>query len=418
MNYYPAVLNGGVTFLGPSEPGTVGQLLGLVSSTQLGFVSVDLSAYAKTSSLATVATSGKYADLLSTPTLGTSSAKDIPAKGNASVTQVVYGTDTRLSDARTPTTHASNHATGGTDVITPESIGAAALGQDATFQSVDVSGDAVITGVLIVEGLISGDGSQLTGITVSQVSKAASTSSGLSQFPTASTTSDQLAAVLTGTTGTDGFVRATGATLAGAVTVTTPTSTTTAFTLKPHASQTTTPVLRVRDAGDSTDVFQLSATGYPIVLDSAGATQFRVYKSGPFSYLSGRYLRLAAESGTDLYADLPFYGLSGGGHVVALTSAGVVLGSAQGIRFTIAASIDTVDASIARVSPALLRSTNGSTGAGGFRAILYGEPYTFSTVPSASANTGATIRITDRSHRLATSDGTNWNWAGTTTPIS
>lgn len=44
--------------------------------------------------------------------------------------------------------------------------------------------------------------------------------------------------------------------------------------------------------------------------------------------------------------------------------------------------------------------------------------YTFATVPSASANTGGTIRITDRSHRLATSDGTNWNWAGTTTAIS
>ena len=45
-------------------------------------------------------------------------------------------------------------------------------------------------------------------------------------------------------------------------------------------------------------------------------------------------------------------------------------------------------------------------------------PYTFATVPSASTNTGGTIRITDRSQRLATSDGTNWNWAGTTTAIS
>ncbi len=44
--------------------------------------------------------------------------------------------------------------------------------------------------------------------------------------------------------------------------------------------------------------------------------------------------------------------------------------------------------------------------------------YTFATVPSASANTGATIRISDRGHRLATSDGTNWKWAGTTTTIS
>ena len=37
--------------------------------------------------------------------LGTAAAKDIPASGNASTTQVVYGSDTRLTDARTPTTH-------------------------------------------------------------------------------------------------------------------------------------------------------------------------------------------------------------------------------------------------------------------------------------------------------------------------
>jgi len=35
--------------------------------------------------------------------LGTSSTKDIPATGDASNTQVVYGTDTRLTDTRTPT---------------------------------------------------------------------------------------------------------------------------------------------------------------------------------------------------------------------------------------------------------------------------------------------------------------------------
>jgi hypothetical protein len=34
--------------------------------------------------------------------LGTASTKDIPATGNASTTQVVYGNDTRLSDVRTP----------------------------------------------------------------------------------------------------------------------------------------------------------------------------------------------------------------------------------------------------------------------------------------------------------------------------
>lgn len=50
--------------------------------------------------------------------------------------------------------------------------------------------------------------------------------------------------------------------------------------------------------------------------------------------------------------------------------------------------------------------------------IFKAPPYTFSTRPSASANAGGTIRITDRSNRLATSDGTNWNWAGTTTAVS
>ena len=48
-------------------------------------------------------------------TLGTSCAKDVPASGNASTTQVVMGNDTRLSDARTPTSHShGNIANGGT----------------------------------------------------------------------------------------------------------------------------------------------------------------------------------------------------------------------------------------------------------------------------------------------------------------
>lgn len=65
-----------------------------------------------------------YSSLSGTPTLGTAAAKDIPATGNASATQVVYGSDTRLSDARTPATHASSHAAGQADAITPSAIGA------------------------------------------------------------------------------------------------------------------------------------------------------------------------------------------------------------------------------------------------------------------------------------------------------
>jgi len=53
--------------------------------------------------------------------LGTAAAKDIPATGNASATQVVYGSDTRLTDSRTPSStlaHASSHASGGSDALT------------------------------------------------------------------------------------------------------------------------------------------------------------------------------------------------------------------------------------------------------------------------------------------------------------
>lgn len=83
----------------------------------------------KLNGLATVATSGSYADLTGTPTipaaqvnsdwnsvsgvsqilnkppLGTVSPLNVPASGNAASGEVVKGNDTRLSDARTPTTH-------------------------------------------------------------------------------------------------------------------------------------------------------------------------------------------------------------------------------------------------------------------------------------------------------------------------
>jgi hypothetical protein len=85
--------------------------------------------------LATVATSGSYADLTGNPTLGTASAKDIPVSGNASATQVVYGSDTRLTNARTPSStlaHKSTHATGGSDSLSAADIGAAAASHTHT----------------------------------------------------------------------------------------------------------------------------------------------------------------------------------------------------------------------------------------------------------------------------------------------
>ena len=58
--------------------------------------------------------------------LGTSSVKDIPATGDASTSQVVYGTDTRLADTRTPT---DNTVT--TAKITDANVTAAKLATDS-----------------------------------------------------------------------------------------------------------------------------------------------------------------------------------------------------------------------------------------------------------------------------------------------
>lgn len=59
---------------------------------------------------------------------------------------VAAGDDARLSDARTPTAHASTHATGQADALTPADIGAATTAQgakaDTAFQVVNHAADA------------------------------------------------------------------------------------------------------------------------------------------------------------------------------------------------------------------------------------------------------------------------------------
>lgn len=48
---------------------------------------------------------------------GTAATRNAPASGNASSSEVVLGSDTRLTDARTPTSHASSHQIGGADAL-------------------------------------------------------------------------------------------------------------------------------------------------------------------------------------------------------------------------------------------------------------------------------------------------------------
>lgn len=50
---------------------------------------------------------------------GTAAAKDAPSVGNASATEVVLGNDTRLTNSRTPSSHASTHRATGADYPAP-----------------------------------------------------------------------------------------------------------------------------------------------------------------------------------------------------------------------------------------------------------------------------------------------------------
>ena len=65
------------------------------------------------------------------PTLGTAASKDVPASGNASTNQVVLGSDSRLNDARTPTSHqhtgTSGAPSGTTTAVTSCSVNGSTL---------------------------------------------------------------------------------------------------------------------------------------------------------------------------------------------------------------------------------------------------------------------------------------------------
>lgn len=50
---------------------------------------------------------------------GTAASRNAPSSGDATSTQVVLGSDTRLTNNRTPSSHASSHRSTGADAVTP-----------------------------------------------------------------------------------------------------------------------------------------------------------------------------------------------------------------------------------------------------------------------------------------------------------
>ena len=137
-------------------------------------------------------------DITDFPTLGTAAEKNVAASGNASATEVVMGNDSRLTDARTPTSHGHGNiqndgslqatavaiATGDTVVVTDSSNGGKiakttasfdgttttkALTQAGTFETFlqshqDISGKANKSEMSVVAG--TGDDSDKTTITL------------------------------------------------------------------------------------------------------------------------------------------------------------------------------------------------------------------------------------------------------------
>lgn len=50
---------------------------------------------------------------------GTAASRNVPASGDATITQVVLGSDSRLTNSRAPTTHSSTHSCTGADPVLP-----------------------------------------------------------------------------------------------------------------------------------------------------------------------------------------------------------------------------------------------------------------------------------------------------------
>lgn len=85
--------------------GNVGNFKAVSTEANQGLTSTEQSNARTNIGAGTSSFSGSYNDLSNKPTLGSSAALDVASSGDASSSQVVKGDDSRLSDARTPTSH-------------------------------------------------------------------------------------------------------------------------------------------------------------------------------------------------------------------------------------------------------------------------------------------------------------------------
>lgn len=106
-------------------------------------VSTQIGLKANTADLSPVATSGSYTDLTNKPTLGSAASKDVSATGDATVTQVVLGSDSRLTDSRNPLSHDQSWST---ITSTPTTLAGYGI-TDAQHSDPDLSAIANLSGV-------------------------------------------------------------------------------------------------------------------------------------------------------------------------------------------------------------------------------------------------------------------------------
>ena len=117
--------------------------------------------------------------------LGTAAFKNIPATGNASSSQVVYGTDTRLTDSRTASDVYAWAKTPAKPTYTYSEVGADVAGAAAAITS--ISGNAATASALAANGTNCSAGNYAQGVDASGNAEGCGVPAGTYSLPTATT---------------------------------------------------------------------------------------------------------------------------------------------------------------------------------------------------------------------------------------